>query len=171
MVQLFRLLERSGVKMKKVLIIHYSQSGQLTDIVNNVISDLGPEVELTHFRIEMEEKFPFPWTSEEFYGAFPETFKQEPLALANMDDPNLRGKYDLIIFGYAVWYLSPSIPANSFLKHKVAAGLMENTPVVTVIGCRNMWIQAQEKVKRLRCFLRSILMHLKHGHGVGCALP
>ena len=48
-----------------------------------------------------------------------------------------------------MWYLSPSIPINSLLKSTDAKILFNNIPVVTVIGCRNMWIMAQEKVKHL----------------------
>jgi hypothetical protein len=61
----------------------------------------------------------------------------------------LNKKYDLIIFAYQVWFLSPSIPINSFLKSKYAKELLGNTPVVTVIGCRNMWVMSHEKVKKL----------------------
>src|SRR5690606_1475850 len=58
-------------------------------------------------------------------------------------------KYDLIIFGYQVWYLSPSIPINSFLKSTYARQILQNTPLITVSGSRNMWAMAQEKLKVL----------------------
>ena len=45
--------------------------------------------------------------------------------------------------------MSPAIPINSFLKNDVAKKILKDTPVITLIGARNMWIQAQEKVKRL----------------------
>jgi len=61
----------------------------------------------------------------------------------------LEKKYDLVILGYQVWYLTPSIPINSFLKSDFAKQLLKGTPVVSVVACRNMWIQAQEKMKRL----------------------
>src|SRR5690606_26625576 len=60
----------------------------------------------------------------------------------------LNKKYDLIIFGYSIWYLTPSLPTTSFLNSPDAKKLFENTPVITVIGCRNMWIMAQEKMKK-----------------------
>ena len=43
--------------------------------------------------------------------------------------------------------MSPSIPIAAFLKSSAAQKVIKNRPVVTVIGCRNMWLQAQEKVK------------------------
>src|SRR5690606_11390201 len=57
-------------------------------------------------------------------------------------------QYDLVILGYQVWYLSPSIPFNSFLQSDDATQLLRGTPVLTVINCRNMWVIAQQQAKR-----------------------
>ena len=137
--------------MKNVLVVYYSQSGQLLEIAKNVTNDLenSEEVQLSFYEIKPKENFPFPWKSNTFFGVFPETFKQVPTELTDLDNPILKKKYDLIILSYQVWYLSPSIPIDSFLKNKIAKSLFKNTPVITVIGCRNMWIMAQEKVKKL----------------------
>ncbi len=40
-----------------------------------------------------------------------------------------------------------SIPVTAFLQSPEAQKVIKNRPVVTVIGCRNMWLLAQEKVK------------------------
>lgn len=56
-------------------------------------------------------------------------------------------RYDLVILAYQVWFLSPSRPITSFLASPEAAQLLNDTPVVTLIGCRNMWLMAQEKLK------------------------
>lgn len=56
-------------------------------------------------------------------------------------------RYDLVILAYQVWFLTPSLPITSFLATPEAAQLLRDTPVVTVIGCRNMWLMAQEKLK------------------------
>ncbi|MFL0353032.1 hypothetical protein [Xanthomarina sp. GH4-25] len=135
--------------MKEILVIHYSQSGQLTEIVNNIVSPLKTEeTNLTFLNIEMENPFPFPWNKKEFYGVFPETFLQIPQKTKIVPESILNKKYDLIVFGYAIWYLTPSLPTTSFLNSPDAKKLFANTPVITVIGCRNMWIMAQEKMKR-----------------------
>lgn len=137
--------------MKNVLVVYYSQSGQLLEIAKNITKELedSEEVNLTFYKIKLKEDFPFPWTKDEFYDAFPETFLQIPSELSDLDNPVLKQKYDLVILAYQVWYLSPAIPINSFLKNDLAKELLKDTPVVTLIGARNMWIQAQEKVKRL----------------------
>lgn len=137
--------------MKNVLVIHYSQSGQLTEILDTITLPFSSEDEInvTHYTIEMEKEFPFPWNKTAFFDAFPESFLQIPAAIKTPSNSILEKKYDLIILGYQVWYLSPSIPVNSFLKSTFAKQLFQDTPVITVIGARNMWVKAQEKMKVL----------------------
>jgi len=135
--------------MKEILVIHYSQSGQLTEIINNIVSPIETnETNITFLNIEMENPFPFPWNKKDFFGVFPETFLQIPEKTKPVPENILNKTYDLIIFGYAVWYLTPSLPTTSFLNSPEAKKLFANTPVITVIGCRNMWIMAQEKMKK-----------------------
>ncbi len=136
--------------MKEVLIIYYSQTGQLLEVLQRVDSGIsGEEVNITYCKIVPQKEYPFPWKQQEFYGAFPETFLQIPTALEPIPAEILQKKYDLIILGYTVWYLTPSIPINSFLKSSEAKTLLSQAPVVTVSASRNMWIMAQEKVKEL----------------------
>lgn len=137
--------------MKNVLVVYYTQSGQLLEIAKNVVSDLekSNEINVSYYSIEPNKAFEFPWNKKDFFDAFPESFLQIPLELTNLDDEVLSKKYDLIILAYQVWYLTPSIPINSFLKSEQAKKLFQNTPVITVNGSRNMWIMAQEKVKKL----------------------
>ncbi|MBO0591047.1 dialkylresorcinol condensing enzyme DarA [Cellulophaga sp. E16_2] len=137
--------------MKNILVLHYSQSGQLTEIVNNIATPLGndKDINVVHHQIKMEIPFAFPWKKKDFFNVFPETFLQIPSKIKKIPENILNQKFDLVILGYSVWYLSPSIPATSFLKSDDAKKLLANTPVITVIGCRNMWIMAQEKIKKL----------------------
>lgn len=137
--------------MKNVLVIHYSQSGQLSEILDNTMLpfSLDEEVKITHYKIEMENEFPFPWGKKAFFDAFPESFLQIPAPIKQHSDVKFETKYDLIIVGYQVWYLSPSIPINSFLKSDFAKQVFKGTPVITIIGARNMWVKAQEKMKLL----------------------
>ncbi len=136
--------------MKEVLIIHYSQTGQLTTILENMANTLtGDHITISHYQIVPEPKYGFPWKPTRFYDVFPETFLQIPSDFHPPKPEILEKKYDLVILGYQVWYLTPSIPINSFLQSGFAKKLLKDTPVVSVVACRNMWIQAQEKIKRL----------------------
>ena len=137
--------------MKNVLVIYYSQSGQLESIARNIAKPLlnSEEINVVFHEIELEKPFPFPWNKDAFFDAFPESFLQIPAELKPVPAEILNTKYDLILLHYQVWYLSPSIPINSFLKSSEAKILFNNTPVVTISGSRNMWVMAQEKIKVL----------------------
>jgi len=144
--------------MAKVLVVTYSQSGQLDEIVSNVVSSLTGRVELVVEQLKPIPDFPFPWKGIDFYDAMPESVEMIPSALAPFNF-NPEDHFDLIILGYPVWFLSPPIPITTFLKSKEAAKVMKGTPVVTVIGSRNMWVNAQEDIKKM--------ISLNGGHLVG----
>lgn len=137
--------------MKNVLVVYYSQTGQLESIARNIAKPLleSGEINVIFHEIQLEKPFPFPWNNEAFFDAFPESFLQIPTALKPIPTEILNTKFDLILLNYQVWYLSPSIPINSFLKSSDAKTLLNNTPVITISGSRNMWIMAQEKIKKL----------------------
>ncbi|MET2985367.1 flavodoxin family protein [Aureibaculum conchae] len=137
--------------MKNVLVIYYTQSGQLLEIAQNVAQKLesSEDVNVTYHQIKPVETYGFPWKADKFFDTFPESFLQIPCELEEPKAEIISQKYDLVILAYQVWYLTPSIPINSFLKSDEAKKILKNTPVVTLIGCRNMWIKAQEKMKVL----------------------
>ncbi|MDM1043662.1 dialkylresorcinol condensing enzyme DarA [Myroides sp. 1354] len=136
--------------MKRVLVIYYSQSGQLKQVLDQLVSPLVQEeaVDVTWYEIEMEQPYGFPWKKADFFDAFPESFKQIEQPILPPSEAILAKKYDLVVLGYQVWYLTPSIPINSFMKSAYAQQLLADTPVVTVSGSRNMWVMAQEKLKK-----------------------
>ncbi len=131
---------------KKILAIYYTQSGQLGQIVDNftsVFTAAGVSVEKVV--VTPVPAFSFPWSSARFFDAMPESVLGIPTTLAPFEIRE--DSYDLIIFAYQPWFLSPSIPANAVLQHPLFKAVLKNTPVVTIIGARNMWLKAQERVK------------------------
>ncbi|MDO4881167.1 MAG: dialkylresorcinol condensing enzyme DarA [Capnocytophaga sp.] len=136
--------------MKNILVIYYSQSGQLKEIVDNVLKPFENEEVTTDFLpLRMKKEFPFPWDKESFFGVFPESFLQIPQEIEPIEQDFLNKSYDLVILAYQVWYLSPSIPINSFLMSEEGKKILSGKPVITISGSRNMWAKAQEKVKEL----------------------
>ena len=133
----------------KVLVLYYSQTGQLKEIVKNCLAPLNDsqEVEVDLCKIETEHQFPFPWTRLEFFNVFPESVYGTPFPLKRLNIDKAKN-YDLVILAYTVWYLNPSIPISSFLQSEEAKRILKDKPVVTLLGSRNMWVLAQEKVKR-----------------------
>lgn len=135
---------------KNILVIYYSQTGQLEDIVRNIAKPFEAqkdEYEITYYNIQLKEDFPYPWPSDVFFNTFPESYLQIPKEISPPSEEILNKKYDLILFGYQVWYLTPSIPIISFLKSGYAERILKDTPVVTISGTRNMWMLSQEKLK------------------------
>ena len=138
------------MQQKKILAICYSQTGQLSQIAHNILAPLqaddGVDVHVEY--LKPVSPYPFPWPFFRFFDAFPESAHMiapelEPLGLSASDD------FDLVIVFYQVWFLAPSLPITGFMKHPLAAKLLKDKPVVTVIGCRNMWLMAQEKMKTM----------------------
>ena len=137
------------MNQKKVLVVSYSQTGQLISLVNNFTKPLKEEseVEVFYKNIEPKKPYPFPWDLMTFMDTFPESVYLDPCEIKEFDEDT--NDYDLIILSYQVWFLSPSIPITSFLKSEWAKKKFKNKPVITLIGCRNMWVMAQEKMKQM----------------------
>ena len=137
--------------MKNVLVIYFSQSGQLESIARNLAKPLSnsEQIKLSFYEIKMKKPFPFPWDKASFFDAFPESFLQVPAEIEAVPAEIVNAKYDLILLHYQVWYLTPSIPINSFLKSPEAKIILKDSPVITINGSRNMWVMAQEKLKML----------------------
>lgn len=132
---------------KKVLIVYYTQSGQLQEIVERFATPLvqaGVTVETV--RIHPQQDFAFPWTSDRFFDAMPESVIGKPMPINALSFKEQ--SYDLIVIAYQPWFLSPSIPTTSLLHDQSFLKLIKNTPVITLIGARNMWLNAQEKMKK-----------------------
>jgi hypothetical protein len=136
--------------MKKVLIIQYSQSGQLSRVLENLAAPLKRHdgISVTVETLRPKVPFPFPWPIFRFFDTFPDCVyldppEMEPLALDQGE------RFDLVILGYQAWFLSPSLPATAFLKSQAGKAILNNCPVVTVVACRDMWLMAQEQIKAM----------------------
>ena len=137
--------------MKKVLVIEYSQTGQLTSVMDRL---LGPLLEAGgEFTVHRETLLPvpaapFPWPFWQFLDTFPETVAGDPPPLRPLNvDPQT--SFDLVILGYPVWFLSPPPALTAFLKSAQGRQLLHGRPVVTVTACRNMWVMAQQGINAL----------------------
>lgn len=131
------------IPMKRILVISYSQSGQLHEILKNFLEPFeGVDVEQVY--VQPEKPYVFPWSSAVFFDIMPETVLEEKIPL--VDFSLQHDHYDLIVLGYQPWFLSPSLPTTALLQHPTFVKVLNNTPVVTVIGARNMWLNSQQSV-------------------------
>jgi hypothetical protein len=133
---------------KKVLVVYYTQSGQLGEIIDYFTSPLVQAgVSVEKVSIHPAKSYPFPWTMDSFFSVMPDCVLGASTELVPFV---LKEKsYDLVILGYQAWFLSPSILFNSLLHHPDLMAVLKNTPVITVTGARNMWLNAFVKVKKL----------------------
>jgi len=91
---------------------------------------------------------PYPWPFFRFLDTFPESAQMvpeqlHPLSLAE------DSRFDLVLLFYQVWFLAPSRPVVAFLHTPAARRILAGAPVVTVIACRNMWMQAHVRMCEL----------------------
>jgi len=147
--------------MKRILVLYYSQSGQQLSILQSLTKPLVDAGHSIHIEeIQPVEKYPFPWSAYQFFNAFPETFHQKPLALKPLSQKAFES-YDLVIVGYQPWFITPSRPISSFLQSDDGKKILRAKPIVTILGCRNMWLGAQEKVKQhLRVAQGNLVGHI-----------
>ena len=133
---------------KRVLAICYSQTGQLSRIATQILGPLhaDPQVHVHLEILRCKRPYPFPWPILRFFDVFPESAhlvgpELEPLTLTGEED------FNLVIVFYQVWFLAPSLPVTAFMQHALAARVLKDKPVITVVACRNMWLMAHEKMK------------------------
>lgn len=132
--------------MRRVLALCYSQTGQLRRCLDSLLSGLDPEEFEVHVEvIRARETYPFPWSFGDFLDVFPESVRWEAPAIEEPGfDPDT--EYDLVVLAYTVWFLAPALPIQGFLRSPYAR-VLEDTPVLTLIACRNMWHTASEQMK------------------------
>ncbi|WP_373776274.1 dialkylrecorsinol condensing enzyme [Neisseria dentiae] len=135
--------------VKKVLLVYYSQTGQLSRLAQHFAEPLQQSVgiRLDCVNIRPQQPYPFPWPFWRFFDTFPETVHLRPEPIEAPEIPS--EDYDTAVIAYTVWFLSPAQPVTAFLQRAETKQLLDGKPVVTLIGCRNMWLMAQEKMKTL----------------------
>jgi len=146
-------------KVKRVLTVHYSQTGQLKRILDSVMAPLHADasIQVDELVIEPNTPFPFPWPFWKFFAIFPECTYLDYSDIKPINLPAGK-RYDLVILAYQVWFLAPSLPITAFLKTAWAKQVLERTPVMTLIGCRNMWLNAQETMKKILAGYGAVLV-------------
>lgn len=137
--------------MKKILVVEYSQTGQLSAVLDALLAPLLAEdsgVTVMREKLLPQPAYPFPWPFWQFLDAFPESVAGDSPELAPLSAATLAGDFDLVILGYPIWFLSPAPVLMGFLRSADGRRLVQGKPVVTVTACRNMWLMAQETVKQ-----------------------
>ena len=131
--------------MKKILLIYYSQTGQTKAAMSPFIAALQGKHHIDICSIGAGQ-FSFPWKFGAFFRVFPDCIHQQATAFTS--EIIQEEKYDLIILGWPVWFLSPALPITSFLLSE-AGRIVKDTPVFGIATSRNMWFSASLTLKKL----------------------
>jgi hypothetical protein len=145
--------------MKKVLVVYFTQTGQLSSAVKATLRSFEEDsnVEVYYEQIKPKKEFPFPWSYMEFFDIFPEAVHGVACDLHPFSFDTAIN-YDLVVIAYQPWFLSVCVPVNSFLQSPEAERALRGKPVVTIIACRNMWLNGQEKMKKRLVELKANLV-------------
>src|ERR1017187_10434461 len=97
--------------MKKVLVIYYTQTGQLNSAVRSSLAPLSEQkdISITYEQIQPVTAYPYPWSYMEFFDIFPETIHGKATELKPFSfDPDEH--FDLVVIAYQPWFLSICVP-------------------------------------------------------------
>jgi hypothetical protein len=138
--------------VKRVLLISYSQSGEVANVAESFAVALkSANVAVISEQIKPKADYPYPWRSiRRFFDTMPETVLGLPPDI-EPPDFDAAARFDLVIIVYPVWFLSPAPPVQAFLKSRHAS-VLQGTDVITISVSRAMWQQASEVMK---CLLRA----------------
>lgn len=133
----------------KVAVFYYSQSGQALSVAKSIC---GPLVEQGHQVVYKQicplEEFPFPWDKDEFFDIFPETrLGLPPVGNKAIDFSDIEDAGLVVIAGQS-WFLSPSVPIQSFFLDEGVRAYLHNRDMIFVNACRNMWLMTSRQIKR-----------------------
>lgn len=134
--------------MKQILVIYFTQSGQLRTAIDATLAPLetSGRFKITYQQLEPVKPFPFPWGYMAFFSAFANTVMGRPQPIHPIPTEPLE-RADLVILAYQPWFLSVSQPLQACLLQEPVRKALMGKPIVTIVACRNMWINAQEKLK------------------------
>lgn len=131
-----------------IVVFYYTQSGQALEIAKRICQPLeaaGHEVAWRQI-IPLQE-YPFPWNKYEFFDSFPEArLGMPPSGIQPIDFSGIEDAELVMIVGQS-WFLSPSLPLQSFMEDKQVQAYLQGKNVVFVNACRNMWLMTSKMVK------------------------
>lgn len=135
--------------MKRILVLYYSQSGDVRRVAENLAEPLrAAGAEVVFAEIVPEVQYPYPWRNvHRFFNEMPECVLEIPprVSVSGLPDDDA---FDLVILAYQVWFLSPSPPVQGLLTGE-SARLLGGRRVLTLTVCRNMWHRASLVMRRL----------------------
>ena len=141
--------------MMKTVVFYYTQSGQALTaaksiagpLENNCDNNNDVKGEVVYKQIVPIQEYPFPWSKDEFFNAFPECrLGIPPSGIQPIDFSDINDA-DLVIVVGQSWFLSPSLPLQSFFTDEQVKRYLNGRSVIFVNACRNMWLKTSHAIK------------------------
>ncbi|MBQ6310341.1 MAG: hypothetical protein IJK74_02180 [Bacteroidales bacterium] len=127
----------------KAAVFYYTQSGQALDAAKSICG----QMDAVYKRIMPCQPYPFPWSRKEFFQVFPECrLALPPSGIEPVDFSDVMDADVVLVVGQS-WFLSPSLPLQSFLSDENVKNYLKGRNVVFVNVCRNMWLKTSQKIK------------------------
>lgn len=120
--------------MKKMLVVYYSQTGQLGKIID-VLCKNKSDIDVDYVQIHCEQ-YPFPLTWKSMFEMFPESVCQTSCSISYTLPKN---NYDSVVLGFQTWFLHLSLPMLTFTRTLDFSKLIRGKHVYLVMDCRNSW--------------------------------
>lgn len=142
------------MKEKKIIVFYYSQSGQTKQIAQSLCEPLKEGgCEIIFKEIVPERPYPYLWSYDNFFEAFAECRAGDPPYGIKEIDLTDAQDADLVIVAGQSWFLSPSLPIQSFFISPQIRQYIKNKNIIFVNGCRNMWLST---IRDIRTYAREI---------------
>lgn len=130
------------ILLMKIAVFYYSQTGQALKAAHCIFSSISSNGidSIIYKAIEPIQYYPFPWSSYEFFDTFPETrMGFPPSGIKEIDFSDVKDADVVAIVGQS-WFLSPSLPLQSFFADSQVCNYLYGRDVIFVNVCRNMWL-------------------------------
>jgi len=141
----------------KIAVFYYTQSGQARKVAEEICSTII-DTTVTYKQIIPLHEYPFPWSRNEFFDVFPESrLGLPPSGIHHIDTSDVED-VDLVLIVGQSWFLSPSLPLQSFFADSEVQHYLCGRKVLFVNVCRNMWLMTFLKVREYLCQAGALLV-------------
>jgi len=137
--------------LKHVVVIHYSQTGQLTRAAKSLVQPMQTSgCKVSWINIEPITPYPFPWSLRKFFGVFPDSVLGITPPIKPIETELIKSA-DLVIIASQVWFLAPSLPIQAFFNAMKSEpqNPLRGKKIITLFACRNMWLKAFQLLKNM----------------------
>ncbi|MDO4721765.1 hypothetical protein [Porphyromonas circumdentaria] len=123
------------MKKRRIRVIYYSQSGTLRKVLGSFLEPLSKSYDVIWYPIYSKKPFPFPWTWKRFFDVLCPAIASDEIGcscenIEVVDD-------DIVLLGFQPWFLSLSLPMQSFINSPLFANLVSKRDVILFTCYRN----------------------------------